>query len=99
MATIQDSIDAKIKQCERGISPLHSSIFNRNLETKIRILKTSPQNSVEIEKIIVKKKAALDAPSTTLEKADLLRMEIYVLEWLFMILAGSQRKIDNWALG
>jgi hypothetical protein len=78
-STIQDAIDAKIKQCERDISPLHSSIFNRNLKTKIRILKTSPQNSVEIEMPIVKKKAALDASYTTTEKADLLRMERFML--------------------
>jgi hypothetical protein len=96
MVTVEDAINAHIRYCEKQKHPSHNSSYNHVMDIWIRTLKSAPRDVTEIQKVIDRKERQRKA-TLTLEQADPIYKEIQALEWVSMILRGSDKERENWA--
>ena len=97
MATMEDAISAHISWLSLDITPLHNSAYVKSQKAWVKILKQTPRDSAIIERLIEQKKAALKQAHTA-EQAWNIRIELTPLEWLWMIVNGSEKEWADWAL-
>jgi len=95
-ATAEEAIQGFKARLKQKIHPSNSSLFNNGLKTKIRILEQTPRDLPRVQRIIDQKKAMLKQ-STNPIQGDILDQELFALEWLRMILKGSDREREIWA--
>lgn len=105
MATMEDAITAYIaylkKEAGLGKKSVdercgHNAAYQRSTEVEIRVLKDTPRDPKVVARLLERKRVML-GQAEKLEE-DRLMSEITALEWLNMILNGTEEKWRGWAL-
>lgn len=97
MVTMDDAINAYCAWLKRNVSPLHNTAYVRSLETTIRVLEQTPRDCTIIDRLSEQKKTKMKQ-AHHVGDIDNTRNEITALEWLRMIVNGSEQEWKNWAL-
>lgn len=90
MVTNEDAIKTHIQYCEKQKHPSHSVIFHRGVDITIKTLQSAPRDLAELQKVIARKTRQHEA-AITWEQKDIIGAEIHALEWVRMIIRGSDR--------
>jgi hypothetical protein len=95
-ATVEDAIQGYIATQKRRLHPSHNAAFLSGVQTTIRILEDTPRDLDKVQLLIDQKEVALNK-ANSIEQGDVLHNELQALEWLRMILRGSDRERETWA--